>query len=155
MVRIGQIAVLSMARFVLDPRLLAQGGGGAPQIPPQYDVLPPNLLSVSYSTAEVDVRTQAQSVPMMGSTLDPLSGTPYQLPSSGVASGVDYLAYQFDLAFIPEVVQAISVTEASFLSAGGSTLFIAGIIDNVGGNVSGTADSLESAISGASLTRFH
>jgi hypothetical protein len=64
---------------------------------------------------------------------------------SGVA---DLYGYQFDLSFNPSVLAAISSTEGSFLTTGGATFFIPGTNDNVGGAVSGTADTLLTAISG-------
>jgi hypothetical protein len=42
----------------------------------------------------------------------------------------------------------IEITEGSFLPGGGTTFFIPGIIDNVGGGVCAAADSLIGAISG-------
>jgi adhesin HecA-like repeat protein len=68
-----------------------------------------------------------------------------------IVSGVtDLFAYQFDLGFNPSVVRADGVTEGSFLATGGSTLFIPGSIDNVGGAVSNNGDTLLTAISGVS-----
>jgi Cohesin domain len=65
-----------------------------------------------------------------------------------VADVTGLYAYQFDLTFNPNVLQAVSSTEGSFLSSGGSTFFINGSNDNVGGTVSATADTLLSAVSG-------
>jgi hypothetical protein len=56
--------------------------------------------------------------------------------------------YQFDLTFNPSVLQAVSSTEGTFLPSGGSTFFIAGTNDNVGGTVAATADTLLTAING-------
>ena len=67
-----------------------------------------------------------------------------------VDSVIDLYAYQFDLNFDASVLQAVSETEGSFLSSGGSTFFIPGVIDNTNGYFSGTADSLEAAIPGVS-----
>jgi hypothetical protein len=65
-----------------------------------------------------------------------------------VANVTDLYGYQFDLTFNPNILQAVSSSEGSFLSSGGSTFFINGSNDNVGGTVSATADSLLSAVSG-------
>ena len=66
-------------------------------------------------------------------------------------SGVtDLYDFQFDLSFNPSVLQATNVLEGTFLSAGGSTFFIPGTIDNTAGNITFNADTLETAISGVS-----
>jgi hypothetical protein len=65
-----------------------------------------------------------------------------------VANVTDLYGYQFDLTFNPNVLQAVSSSEGSFLSSGGSTFFINGSNDNVGGTVSATANTLISAESG-------
>jgi cohesin domain-containing protein len=65
-----------------------------------------------------------------------------------VANVTDLYGYQFDLTFNPNILQAISSSEGSFLSSGGSTFFINGNNDNVGGTVSATADTLLSAVNG-------
>jgi hypothetical protein len=65
-----------------------------------------------------------------------------------VANVTDLYGYQFDLTFNPNILQAVSSSEGSLLSSGGSTFFINGSNDNVGGMVSGTADSLLSAVGG-------
>jgi Cohesin domain len=65
-----------------------------------------------------------------------------------VANVTDLYAYQFDLTFNPNILQAVSSSEGSFLSSGGSTFFINGSNDNVGGTVAATADTLVSAVGG-------
>jgi cohesin domain-containing protein len=65
---------------------------------------------------------------------------------TGVA---DLYGYQFDLAFNPNVLQAVSSSEGTFLPSAGSTYFVPGTNDNVNGNVSATADTLISAVPGA------
>jgi hypothetical protein len=60
----------------------------------------------------------------------------------------DLYAFQFDLGFNPAALAADSVTEGSFLPGGGSTIFVAGTIDNVAGDVSNNGDTLLTAISG-------
>jgi hypothetical protein len=75
-----------------------------------------------------------------------------------VDSIADLYAYQFDFSFDPTILQATSVAEGGFLSGAGSTLFFPGTIDNVGGTITTNANSLETAVSGASgggaLVRF-
>jgi hypothetical protein len=64
-------------------------------------------------------------------------------------SGVsDLYGFQFDVLFGAATVSATSETEGSFLATGGSTFFIPGTIDNIGGSVTDTANTLIGAISG-------
>src|SRR4051794_19576547 len=51
-------------------------------------------------------------------------------------------AFQFDLGFSRQVINALSITEGAFLPSGGSTFFIPGSINNAGGTITFTADSL-------------
>jgi hypothetical protein len=60
----------------------------------------------------------------------------------------DLYGYQFDLGFNPSVLQAVSSAEGPFLATGGSTFFIPGTNDNLGGTVLATADTLLTAING-------
>jgi hypothetical protein len=60
----------------------------------------------------------------------------------------DLYGFQFDLTFNPNVLQAVSSTEGTFLSSGGATYFVPGTNDNVGGTVAATADTLLAAIPG-------
>ena len=62
----------------------------------------------------------------------------------------DLYAFQFDLGFDPTILAVTSKSEGSFLPSGGATFFIPGTIDNVGGTVSNTADTLLTAIAGVS-----
>jgi hypothetical protein len=64
-------------------------------------------------------------------------------------SGVsDLYAYQFDVLFGAATVSATSENEGSFLLGGGTTFFVPGAVDNVGGSVTATANTLIGAISG-------
>jgi len=54
-----------------------------------------------------------------------------------VADAVNLTSWQFDLNYNPLLLQANSVTEGSFLSSAGSTLFIPGFIDNTAGLIGG------------------
>ena len=68
----------------------------------------------------------------------------------GVTSVSDLYAYQLDVDFNPAILSAVSVSEGSFLSSAGSTIFLPGTIDDTAGTVSFNADTLESAVSGVS-----
>jgi hypothetical protein len=60
-----------------------------------------------------------------------------------VAQAPALYAFQFDIAFDPAIVQANTVLEGGFLSAGGrATFFLPGTIDNIAGTVSFTAGTL-------------
>ena len=65
-----------------------------------------------------------------------------------ISNITDLYAFQFDLSFDPGTVSAVSITEGSFLTGGGATFFLPGTIDNVGGTIASTADSLVGAIPG-------
>jgi hypothetical protein len=62
----------------------------------------------------------------------------------------DLYAFQFDIAFNPAVISAVSVAEGSFLPGGGGSFFIPGTIDNTTGAITYTADSLISPSTGVS-----
>jgi Cohesin domain len=66
------------------------------------------------------------------------------------ASIADLYAFQFDVGFSPGVLMAVAVTEGAFLPRGGGTTFIPGGIDNVGGTISSTADTLNGLVPGVS-----
>lgn len=65
-----------------------------------------------------------------------------------IASITDLYGFQFDLSFDPTILAADSSIEGPFLPSGGATFFIPGAIDNIGGAVAFTADTLLTAISG-------
>ena len=65
-----------------------------------------------------------------------------------ISNAAELFSFQFDLAFDPNVLSATSITEGPFLPSGGSTFFIPGTIDNSGGTITTTDDSLIGAISG-------
>jgi hypothetical protein len=67
-----------------------------------------------------------------------------------VAGVSDLYGYQFDVLFNPNVLEALTSSEGSFLSQGGSTFFIPGTNDNVGGVVAATANTLLSPVPGVS-----
>ena len=87
------------------------------------------LFGVSQAFADtVDVVAPATS-PSVGQTFD---------VDVNVTGASDLYAYQMDLTFDPTVLSALSVTEGPFLPGGGTTFFIPGTIDNVGGSVTAT-----------------
>jgi hypothetical protein len=94
----------------------------------------------------------SQAVPQAVLSIDPTT----QTTSSGsvitvdvdIANVTNLYGYQFDLTFNPTVLAAVSSSEGSFLAGGGSTYFIPGTNDNIGGNVFATADTLLTAING-------
>jgi hypothetical protein len=59
-----------------------------------------------------------------------------------IADVTELFSFQFDLMFHPGVLAAASITEGAFLPSGGSTVFLAGTIDNTSGTISVTAGSL-------------
>jgi hypothetical protein len=64
-------------------------------------------------------------------------------------SGVtDLYDFQFDLGFNPSVLQVTGVSEGTFLTSGGTTFFLPGVIDNTSGSITFNADTLEGAIPG-------
>jgi len=86
-------------------------------------------------------RIFADTVDVVGPLFGPSPGETFTVDVN--ATGVsDLYAFQMDLTFDPTLLSAVSVTEGPFLPSGGSTFFISGAIDNVGGSVTATADSL-------------
>jgi len=88
-----------------------------------------------------DVNVEPVTSPSVGDTFN---------VNVDVANINDLYAYQLDLTFDPTLLAAVSVSEGPFLASGGTTFFIPGTIDNVGGSVTATADALIGAISGVS-----
>lgn len=68
-----------------------------------------------------------------------------------IADVTDLYAFQFDMGFDPTLLAAASESEGSFLFVG-ARFFFPGIIDNVGGAISGTADTLIGPVPGASTS---
>ncbi len=89
----------------------------------------------------------AGTLAVLPTTLTEKAGQTFTL-SIDITGAVDLYAYQFDLGFDPTVLAAVSVSEGSFLPAGGSTIFLPGTIDNVGGSITANADILNGAVSG-------
>lgn len=71
--------------------------------------------------------------------------------SVDITGAMDLYTYQFDVGFNPSVLSAASVNEGPFLmSNGDTTFFIPGAIDNTGGVISGTADTIVGGLQGVS-----
>jgi general secretion pathway protein D len=86
-------------------------------------------------------------ISVVGPATNPQVGNTFSVEVN--ATGItDLYAFQFDLSFDPALLAAVSVTEGAFLPGGGTTFFIPGTIDNVGGAVTATADTLIGAIPG-------
>jgi len=98
-----------------------------------------SMLAVSHAAAT--------SISVVGPVTNPNVGDTFDVDID-VSSISDLYAFQFDLAFNPSLVSAVSITEGVFLPGGGTTFFIPGTIDNVGGTFTANADSLIGAISG-------
>jgi hypothetical protein len=62
----------------------------------------------------------------------------------------DLFGFQFDIFYDPTVLSASLIEEGGFLSSAGDTFFIPGIIDNVTGTISFTANTLLGPILGSS-----
>jgi hypothetical protein len=65
-----------------------------------------------------------------------------------ISSVTDLFGFQFDVLFGASTLSATSETEGTFLATGGTTFFVPGTIDNVGGSVTNGANTLIGAISG-------
>jgi hypothetical protein len=59
-----------------------------------------------------------------------------------ISNVTDLYAFQFDLSFAPGTLSSVSIVEGSFLPTVGATFFIPGTIDNLGGTIASTADTL-------------
>jgi general secretion pathway protein D len=86
-------------------------------------------------------------VVVVGPASNPSVGDTFSI-NVNVTNISDLYAYQLDLTYDPTLLSAVSVSEGPFLASGGTTFFIPGTIDNVGGSVTATADALIGAISG-------
>jgi hypothetical protein len=59
-----------------------------------------------------------------------------------ISNVTDLYAFQFDLSYASGTLSSLSIVEGSFLPTVGATFFIPGMIDNVGGTIASTADTL-------------
>ena len=94
------------------------------------------------------------SASLLAGTISVLPATPTETAgqtftlSVDISGAADLYGYQFDLGFNPAVLEATGVTEGLFLPTGGPTIFLPGMIDNVGGTITANADILNGAVSG-------
>jgi adhesin HecA-like repeat protein len=95
--------------------------------------------STARAQAVISIDPTSQSV---------IAGTDFTVDVN-ISNVSNLYGYQFDLTFNPNVLEAVSSSEGTFLAQGGSTFFIPGTNDNVGGTVSATADTLLTAVNGA------
>lgn len=65
-----------------------------------------------------------------------------------ITNVTDLFAFQLDLTFNPHILFGVGVSEGAFLSSGGTTFFIPGLIDNTNGTIAFNADSLIGGIPG-------
>jgi len=87
-------------------------------------------------------RTLADSVVSIQPSTDSVSlGNSFTLDVD-IAGVTDLYDWQFDVDFNPAVLSVTGITEGSFLSGGGTTFFLPGTIDNVGGSITFNADTL-------------
>lgn len=97
------------------------------------------------------VPASVRAAPILTIALGPSVGVGGVVEASvNVADVADLYAFQFDFTFDPSVVGAVDVTEGSFLSTAGSTLFEPGTIDNPLGTITFIAGTLVGAPPGAS-----
>jgi len=89
----------------------------------------------------------AGSISIAGPATNPVVGNSFTV-NVQVTGITDLYAFQFDLSFDPAILSAVSITEGPFLPGGGTTFFIPGTIDNIGGHITFTADTLVGAIPG-------
>lgn len=74
--------------------------------------------------------------------------------SVSVDDVVDLYAYQFDLAFDPTVVSAMTLTEGDFPGGGGGTFFIPGSINNTTGAITFVTSTLLGPVPGVNGSGF-
>jgi hypothetical protein len=104
--------------------------------------LVPLLVLLCSDRALADAILSVQAIPA-----NPAAGSSFAVDVK-ISGATDVYGFQFDLLFNPGILAGTGVAEGTFLSAGGPTFFSAGTIDNVGGSVSSTFDSLVSFVPG-------
>ncbi len=92
----------------------------------------------------------AQAAPMqLGvSTGTAQQGSPFTVDVA-INNANDLFAFQFDLAFDPILLRATNVSEGTFLPGAGATFPVLGLIDNIGGMITGISDALVGFVPGA------
>jgi len=91
----------------------------------------------------------ADTISVVGPATSPTVGQTFAVDVD-VTGITDLYAFQLDLNFDPTLLSAVSVSEGALLPSGGTTFFIPGTIDNVGGTVAANADALVGPIPGVS-----
>lgn len=94
--------------------------------------------------------SSAFAIPVLSispTSMDVLPGDAFSL-NVEISDVIDLYAFQFDLTFDPALLAATAVAEGPFLLNGGSTFFIPGVIDNLGGSIVSTADTLLGSVPG-------
>ncbi len=99
--------------------------------------------------AAAGMAARAGTISLQPSTLTVDPGQKFSFDVNGSAL-TDVYAFQFDLVFNPGLVSVLNSLEGSFLSGGGTTIFVPGTIDNTTGTISFTGDSLTTAVAGVS-----
>jgi len=97
------------------------------------------ILSAALASATtISIQPAASQVPLgSGFSLDVV-----------LSDVTDLFAFQFDLSFDPTRLAASSITQGPFLATGGATFFSPGVIDNLGGSISFTSNSLIGLVPG-------
>ncbi|MGH9396529.1 MAG: cohesin domain-containing protein [Terriglobia bacterium] len=98
-------------------------------------------LAVMMACAAIAVRAAPITIAIVPSTTTVPLGSDASL-GIAISNVSDLYAFQFDLGFNPTLLSGQTIVEGAFLPAGGSTLFIPGTIDNTGGTIAFTADTL-------------
>ena len=98
------------------------------------------VLAMPALAETVTVQPPAQTV---------FSGNSFSVDIS-ISDVTDLYAFQFDLGFDPQVINAMGIAEGPFLPTGGPTFFLPGTVDNASGTIAFTADTLQGPIAGVS-----
>ena len=121
----------------LTPLVLNSGLGAGDEIDVRYNPLSDISINTHVPTLRsrgVTVHNTTLSIPAVKRTN---VGDTFTLDLI-VEDVVDLAGWQIDIAFNPQVLGAVSVTEGAFLSKdGGNTHFLQGTIDNVSGTITG------------------
>lgn len=98
------------------------------------------VLAAPALAGTVNIQSPAQNV---------FQGNSFSVDIS-VSGVTDLYAFQFDLGFDPQVIEATGIAEGPFLLAGGPTFFLPGTIENTSGTIAFTADTLLGPVPGVS-----
>jgi len=99
------------------------------------------LTVVSLAAIAPDLARATVIVSIQPASVSAVGTAPVSL-AVNISGVTDLFAFQFDVGFNPAVVSAGTQSEGAFLPSGGSTFFVPGTVDNVGGTVTAIADSL-------------